>query len=115
MTEIGGVIEQVGAIASHAHVLQCAGQARAIHFGEKTGATPATDDASDEVPVLRVMRALLGGERHEERVIDPRWQLLRHFGLASTQHDRRQGAAYLVEVPIADHAPVVVALWVFVQ
>jgi len=115
VTEVGFMVQQPGAVARRAHVLQGALQAALVAVGQVAGLAPARDDAHHDPAIFVVVHALLAGHRHQQGLVDPRGQLLQHFGLAPAQHDRRQRGADAVQVLVADHPPCIVQLLVRVQ
>ena len=76
---VGFPVQEIGAVAGHAHVLQGAGQAALVGVREKAGLAPAVDDAGDDFAVFLMMAALLRGHGHEQRVVHPFGQLVQHL------------------------------------
>ena len=91
---VGAVIEQVGAVAGHAHVLQGDHQPALVGLGQEAIAPPLLHDAGDDLLVLRRdARVCWSRHRHEEVLVDPLGQLLEHLVLVPADQDRRQRLA----------------------
>ena len=114
-TVVGLLVEQVGAVARHAHVLQGAGEAALVLIGEKLHLAPAQHDLRHDLRVFRVVQHLHLGHRNEEVLVGAAWQLQQHLGLASPDHDRRQGLADPVEPGVTRHAAALVLDLMLVQ
>jgi hypothetical protein len=109
------VVEQEGAVARHAHVLQGAAHAQLVLLGEKARVPPAVHEACHLGAVFLVMIGLLWSHRYEQGVVDALGQLFEDRRLASPQHDRGQCLANLLQLAVADDAAAFVALLVFVE
>lgn len=69
--EIGLVIEQISAVATHSHVLEANHQSPLIGLGQIVKSPPLLNDAGDGFPVLFVVRHLLRRHRHEQVLVEP--------------------------------------------
>ncbi len=112
---VGFVVEQEGAVAGHAHVLERALQPALVDVGQVAGLAPARHDARDDGAVFVVVHTLLRRQGHEEAAVHTLGQLRQHLGLAPAQHHRRQGLLDLIQRAVADDAAGVVAQLVFIQ
>ncbi len=112
---IGLRIDQVTAVARHAHVLQRDHQPALVGLGEELEPPPLLHDAGDVLLVLGVDVALQLRHRHEDGAVDALGQLVEHLVLLPAQQDRRERLAEPVEVAVADHLADVVADLVVVQ
>ena len=108
VAHVGRPVEEVGAVAGHAHVLERAHQASLVGFREEVAPAPLGDEAGDRLAVLVVVALLLRPHRHEEPLLQPGGKLVEHLGLPPTQENRSQGLSDPVQVAIADHAAGVV-------
>ena len=108
-------VEQVGAVARHAHVLQTAGQAPLVLVGEKFHPSPAIDDLRHGVGIFLMQQHLRLGHWHQQVLIGPRRQLLQDFGFPAPDHHRRQGFADALQVAVTGHPAELVLDLVVVQ
>ena len=102
---IGLMVQQIGAVARHAHVLQRAGHSPLVLVRQEPGLAPALDDPRDDVGVFLVIEHLHLGHRHQQVLVGPAGQLPQHLGFAPADHDRRQRLADLLQPGIAGDAP----------
>ena len=112
MPEVGRRVQQVRAVADHAHVLKRAGHPFLIGLRQEVVALPLADDAGNDFPVLVVVDLLLRGHGDEQVLVQPAGQFRQHLRLGPPQQDRLQGFGDPGEVAIADDPPVVVKLLV---
>ena len=112
---VGFLVQQVGAVARHTHVLQGAHQPPLILVRQKPGPAPAANDLRHLVGVLLVKIHLPLGHRHQQVLFSPAGQLLQYFGLPPADHDRCQRLADLVEPAIARNAAAFVLDLMLVQ
>ena len=103
VTVVGLVIEQKGAVARHAHVLQRAVQAALVGVRQIAGLAPARHDARHNRAVFVMVQTLLSGQLDKNSVVHALGQLRQHLGLASAQHDGLEGLANLVKPAVAHH------------
>ena len=80
---IGLLIEQVSAVAGHAHVLQGDAQAQLIGLVEEAEFSPFLHYPADGLAVLLVIGHLLLGHGHEKPLFQTRGQVLEHFILSA--------------------------------
>ena len=64
--EIGFPVEQIGAVAGHAHVLERDHEPSLVRLGQEMIAPPFGHDPRDDLAILLVHLRLLGSHRHEE-------------------------------------------------
>ena len=84
---IGFLIEQVGAVAGHAHVLESDHQEPLIGFRQESEAAPFHHNPGNRFPVFLVVLHLLCGHGHEERFVETFGELLQNlFFCASDQN-----------------------------
>ena len=102
---VGFLVQQIGAVARHPHVLQGNHQPPLIHLGQKPGLAPAPDDFRHLVGVFLMVIHLHLGHRHQQVLVGPGGQLPQHLGFAASDHDRRQRLADLLQSGIAGDAP----------
>ena len=112
---VGGLVDQPGAVAHHAHGLQRTLQAALVGVGQEAGLAPALHDAADGGGLVVVDGALRIGQRQHQGLVHPLGQLRQHLGLAATQQQRRQRGADGVQPTVAHHAAGLVGLLVFQQ
>ena len=92
---VGLLVQEIGAVARHAHVLQRASQPPLVLVRQKPGLPPALDDFRHDVGVFLVIEHLHLGHRHQKVLVETARQLLQHLGFAPADHDRRQRLADL--------------------
>ncbi len=80
---VGFVVEQKGAVAGHAHVLQRACQAALIGVGEKLHFSPTLYDSCHRVGIFLVEQRLHLSHRHQQVLIGAHRQLSEQKGLGS--------------------------------
>ena len=102
---VGFLVQQIGAVARHPHVLQGNHQPPLIHVGQKPGLAPAPDDFRHLVGVFRMVIDLHFGHRHQQVLVGPGGQLAQYLGFPPADHDRRQRLADLIQPGIAGDAP----------
>ena len=102
---IGFLVEQIGAVARHPHVLQRDHQPPLILVRQEFGFAPALDDLRHLVGVFLVIVHLHLGHRHQQVLVGPARQLPQHLRFAPADHDRRQRLADLFEPSITGDPP----------
>ena len=112
---IGFLVEQIGAVARHAHVLQGAGQSALVLVGKELHLAPAQHDPGDDLRVFLVVGHLQFGHWHQQVLVGAFRQLLQHFGFAAAYHDRCQRLADLFQPGVAGNATVLVLDLMLVQ
>ena len=101
--EVRLLVEQIGAVAAHPHVLQGDHQPSLVGLGQKAEPAPLGHDARDNLGILHVVRHLLFCHGHEIVLVEPLRQLLEDLLLGPADQDRLKGPSDLVQVPVADH------------
>ena len=99
--EVGHPVEQIRAVARHAHVLQRDHQTPLVGLAQETHALPAFHDATNHFPVLFMMLHLLRRHRNEEILIEAFGQLLQHVLFLPPNEYRRKGFADAVKLAVA--------------
>lgn len=102
---IGFLVQQIGAVARHAHVLQRTGQPALVLVRQKPGLAPALDDFRHHLGVFLMKEQLHLGHRHQQILVGAAGQLPQHLGFAPADHDRRQRLADLLQPGIAGYTP----------
>ena len=97
---VGPLVEQVSAVARHAHVLQGDHQTPLINLGQETVSPPLCYKPADGLAVLFMMLDLLRRHRNEKLLFQPLRELVKNLGLAPAQENRRQCLADAVEVSV---------------
>ena len=112
---VGFLVEQIGAVARHAHVLQGTGQPPLIRVRQESGPAPALHDLRHDVGIFLMIEHLLLGHRHQQVLVGTVWQLPQHLGFAPADHDRRQCLADPFQPGIASDPPGLVLDLMLVQ
>src|SRR5262245_7317127 len=112
---VGLLIQQIGAVAGHAHVLKGAGQASLILVREKPGLAPALDNPGHDVRIFLMKKPLRFSHWNQRVLVRPARQLLQHLRLSPADHDRRQGSADPLQPRITGDAAGLVLDLMFVQ
>jgi hypothetical protein len=96
------LVNKVGIITGHAHILESNHEFALISLGEELIFPPFGYDLSHYIPVFFMIFPLLYSHGHKEIIIDPLRQLLKNLLLVPADQDRSQGLANGFQVSIAD-------------
>src|SRR6266403_751948 len=102
---VGLLVEQIGAVARHAHVLEGTCQPPLILVRQESDFAPALDDLRHRVGVFLMMDHLHLGHGHEKGLVDAARHVPKHLRFAPADHDRLQRPADLLKARIAGDAP----------
>ena len=94
---VGFLVQQIGAVARHAHVLQGTGQPPLIDLRQKPGLAPALDDFRYGIGVFLMIEHLHLGHRYQQILVCPAGKLPQHFGFTPANHHRGQSLADLLQ------------------
>ncbi|HEX7679164.1 MAG TPA: hypothetical protein VF713_13625 [Thermoanaerobaculia bacterium] len=102
------LVQEVSAVARHAHALQRDHHAPLIGLGQMPVLAPLHRDARDDLAVLLMMFALLRCHGDEELLLEPFRKLRQDFLLAPPHHDGRERGRHPIEIAVAGHPSVLV-------